>query len=159
RVPFVVTTLYADTARFGVSANAAAALFRLAIDPRGGQRAALDRQSLAATVATSRDGAAATAPPDGRVAELARTLLWCGASERRRVQADHPRGRDVRVIPFGADPDAIAPPVAPGAFGATYGVRDFVLCVGRLESRRNPLMLLEALRDDGRAVVLVTGGF
>jgi len=159
RVPFVVTTLYADTARFGAPANAAAALFRLGIDPRGGQRVALDRQALAAAVAASGDGSPAAAPADGRVAELARVLLCCGPSERRRVQADHPLGRDVRVIPFGADPETIEPAVAPGAFGATYGVRDFVLCVGRLEAHRNQLMLLEALREDGRAVVLVTGGF
>jgi glycosyltransferase involved in cell wall biosynthesis len=158
RVPFVVTTLYADTARFSEPANAAAALFRLAIDPRGGQRAALDRQALAATVAASRDGSRVAAPADCGVAERARVLLCCGPSERRRVQADHPLGRDVRVIPFGADPETIQSAVAPGAFGATYGVREFVLCVGRLETQRNQLMLLEALRDDGRAVVLVTGG-
>jgi glycosyltransferase involved in cell wall biosynthesis len=159
RVPLVVTALYADTARFTATANAAVALFRLAIDPRGGQRAALDRQGLAAAVAASRNGSPAAAPADGRVAALARVLLCCGPSERRRVQADHPLGRDVRVIPFGADPETIEPPVAPGTFGAMHGVRDFVLCVGRLETRRNQLMLLEALRDDSRAVVLVTGDF
>jgi hypothetical protein len=64
------------------------------------------------------------------------------------------------VIPFGADAaEEPAEPCVPGVFGAMHGVRDFVLCVGRLESRQNQLMLLEALRDDHRPVVLVGGGF
>ncbi|NDC36721.1 MAG: glycosyltransferase [Proteobacteria bacterium] len=40
-----------------------------------------------------------------------------------------------------------------------YGVKDFVLCVGRLESRKNQLMLLKALEDSEVPVVLVGGGF
>jgi len=159
RVPLVVTTLYGDAGRFTVSSNAAAALFRLAIDPRGGQRAALDRRALLAAVATTGNDTMPPEPRDMGVAELARVLLCCGPSERRRVQAEYPLGRDVRVIPFGADPEEEAEPCAPGTFGAMHGVRDFVLCVGRLESRQNQLMLLEALRDDHRPVVLVGGGF
>jgi len=159
RVPLVVTTLYGDAGRFTASSNAAAALFRLAIDPRGGQRAVLDHRALVAAVAATGNDATSAPPRDTGVAELARVLLCCGPSERRRVQADYPLGRDVRVIPFGADPEEEAEPCAPGTFGAMHGVRDFVLCVGRLESRQNQLMLLEALRDDPRPVVLVGGGF
>ncbi|MCB0311507.1 MAG: glycosyltransferase, partial [Bdellovibrionales bacterium] len=40
-----------------------------------------------------------------------------------------------------------------------YGVRDFVLCVGRIESRKNQLMLLKALEDSELTVVLAGGGF
>ncbi len=37
-------------------------------------------------------------------------------------------------------------------------MHDFVLCVARLEPRKNQLMLLEALRDDPRPMVLIAGG-
>jgi len=40
-----------------------------------------------------------------------------------------------------------------------YGVKDFILCVGRLESRKNQLMLLKALEDSEIPVVLAGGGF
>src|SRR5581483_3382804 len=47
----------------------------------------------------------------------------------------------------------------PEAFRAKYGTRDFVLCVGRLEPRKNQLTLLHALADDDVDVVLATGGW
>jgi glycosyltransferase involved in cell wall biosynthesis len=44
---------------------------------------------------------------------------------------------------------------SPEAFQQQYGVRDFVLCVGAVEPRKNQLMLIEALRGSGTQVVLV----
>jgi tetratricopeptide (TPR) repeat protein len=44
-------------------------------------------------------------------------------------------------------------------FERAYGVKDFVLCVGRLESRKNQLMLLKALEESELTVVLAAGGF
>jgi glycosyltransferase involved in cell wall biosynthesis len=43
----------------------------------------------------------------------------------------------------------------PDAFTSRYGVRDYVLCVGRLEPRKNQLMLAHALRDTGVPLVLL----
>ncbi len=40
-------------------------------------------------------------------------------------------------------------------FASAYGVADFVLCVGRLDTRKNQLMLLYALKDDDVPVVFV----
>jgi len=43
----------------------------------------------------------------------------------------------------------------PSLFRDAYGVSDYVLCVGRLESRKNQLMLLHALRGTGLPIVLI----
>lgn len=52
-----------------------------------------------------------------------------------------------------------AAPFAAGAagdlFAAEYGVRDYVLCVGRIEPRKNQLMLVHALRATGLPLVLI----
>jgi len=43
----------------------------------------------------------------------------------------------------------------PDQFIAEYGVRDFVLCVGRVDGRKNQLGLLKALRGLDRPVVII----
>ena len=43
----------------------------------------------------------------------------------------------------------------PDLFYNEYGVKDFVLCVGRIEPRKNQLMLILALRDTGIPLVLM----
>lgn len=40
-------------------------------------------------------------------------------------------------------------------FASTYGVRDYILCVGRIERRKNQLMLLHALEDTNIPIVLI----
>src|SRR5262249_11519139 len=44
-------------------------------------------------------------------------------------------------------------------FRRETGLSDFVLCVGRLETRKNQLMLLKALETSELPIVLGTGGF
>ncbi len=44
---------------------------------------------------------------------------------------------------------------SPEPFAERYGVRDFVLCVGAVDARKNQLMLVEALRGSGRPLVLL----
>jgi GT2 family glycosyltransferase/Flp pilus assembly protein TadD len=161
RVPLIITTLYEDWPRiYGLSA-AAYTLFRLALDPERVRRGVrFDRAAFGAALARIRELPALPAADNAVAAASARVLLACGESERRRLRTDYPAACDVRVIPLGADQHVeLAAGTGPGAFGAAYGVRDFVLCVGRLEVRKNQLMLIEALRDDARPLVLVTGGF
>jgi len=43
----------------------------------------------------------------------------------------------------------------PAAFAGRYDIRDYVLCVGRVEPRKNQLMLAHALRDSGVPLVLL----
>jgi glycosyltransferase involved in cell wall biosynthesis/Tfp pilus assembly protein PilF len=61
--------------------------------------------------------------------------------------------RAMSVIPTGvAEPE----PAAAELFAAEYDVRDFVLVSGRVEPRKNQLLLLHALREAGLPIV-VTG--
>ncbi|MBI3764695.1 MAG: tetratricopeptide repeat protein [Chloroflexi bacterium] len=56
------------------------------------------------------------------------------------------------VIPTGVDlPDT---PASPEPFISQFGVRDFVLVAGRVEPRKNQLMLLLALRGAGLPIVV-----
>ena len=68
-----------------------------------------------------------------------------------RIGADTSRARVVRnpvdASLFGA--------ADPAAFRQHVGLADFVLCVARIEPRKNQLMLVHALRDTGLPVVLV----
>jgi polysaccharide pyruvyl transferase WcaK-like protein/glycosyltransferase involved in cell wall biosynthesis len=52
----------------------------------------------------------------------------------------------VRETFFGATPDL---------FVSKYGLRDFVLCVGRVETKKNQLSLIAALRGEGIPLVIV----
>lgn len=43
----------------------------------------------------------------------------------------------------------------PTLFEQEYGIKDFVLCVARIEARKNQVMLVHALRDSGLPIVLI----
>lgn len=61
--------------------------------------------------------------------------------------------RQLHVVPNGVDVRFAAAEVT--LFERTTGWRDFVLCVGRIEPRKNQLGLLQALRGTGVPVVLI----
>lgn len=44
---------------------------------------------------------------------------------------------------------------SPELFQKTFGVSDYVLCVGRIEPRKNQIMLLHALKEAGLPIVLI----
>ncbi|HTL46694.1 MAG TPA: glycosyltransferase, partial [Verrucomicrobiae bacterium] len=59
----------------------------------------------------------------------------------------------IRVIPNAVDESFAA--ALPTAFEKKYGLRDFVLCVGRIEPRKNQLNVVRALKGIGRPVVFI----
>ena len=59
----------------------------------------------------------------------------------------------IHVVPNGADARFARPD--PGPFLRRFGIRDFVLSVGRIEPRKNQLALVRAMRGTGAAVVVV----
>lgn len=149
-VPYVVTTLYEDVPQFHAQSHVVAK--KLVEYVAGGQRK--DTWSLSMNDIAS-------VPPVQRFAadEIARSaaaLLPNGSGEARSLQRDFPFAARVREVPVGYELGAVS---GPELFERTYGVRDFVFCVGRLESRKNQLMLLKALEDSELPVVLAAGGF
>ncbi len=146
-VPYVVTPFWEDWASWRVVSEALAQVQRVRLD-------------LAPTI----DVGAYAATVDAEISERhrfvgdvlrhARAVIATGASEAERLRREFP-GVDVVCLPV---PLPVRPPGDVDRFVATFGTRDFVLCVGRLEPRKNQLALLEALADDPVDVVLATGG-
>lgn len=83
-------------------------------------------------------------------------IFPCGLTEERFVRSLYP---DVRIasVPFGSTIKNID--VSGEAFCSRFGVKDFVLCVARVEMRKNQLMLLKALEHDDLPLVFADGGF
>ncbi len=85
----------------------------------------------------------------------------CVTSHREIQKLVQITGRN--SIPFAVTPHGVeAKPFAsasPLPFASKYGVRDFVLCVGAVESRKNQLMLIEALKGTALPIVLIGPAF
>jgi glycosyltransferase involved in cell wall biosynthesis len=83
-------------------------------------------------------------------------IFPCGLTEERFIRSLYP---DVRIssVPFGSTIKNIE--VSGEPFCARFGVKDFVLCVARVEMRKNQLMLLKALEHDDIPLVFADGGF
>lgn len=88
------------------------------------------------------------------MAGLADHLIALGNREMERLwEAGVPR-RAYSLVRNGTDYARFSG-ASGDAFEARYGVKDYVLCVGRLEVRKNQLMLAMALRGTGIPLVLI----
>jgi len=149
-IPFVVTTLYEDVPAFHTQSHAVAGLLIRYV--YGGQNKEwYDQQDINLD-------SIATAPKfdNAWTAEHAAALLVNGATEGRTIQRDFPECGTIVEVKLGHE---VGKPVGPELFVRQYGISDFILCVGRFESRKNQLMLLKALEDSELPIVLVSGGF
>jgi tetratricopeptide (TPR) repeat protein/glycosyltransferase involved in cell wall biosynthesis len=149
-VPYVVTTLYEDLPAFQRQSHLVAG--QLIEYVRRGQPSdwtGVSYQQLGALQPSPRF-------PADDIACGAAALMPNGAGEAAALKRDFPSTGRIRTVPVGSEIGAVA---GPELFEQVYGERDFVLCVGRLESRKNQLMLLKALEDSPLTVVLAGGGF
>ena len=69
-----------------------------------------------------------------------------------RIGVHHP---SVSIVKNAIDTNTFTRDATPGIFAAQFGVRDYVLCVGRIEKRKNQAMLAYAMRGSGIPLVLV----
>ena len=149
-VPYVVTTLSEDLPSFHNQSHVLASRLVDYVD-RGqdniwwdAQRSELSHVPIAPSF-------------DNRwVVDNAAALLCNGAGEASVLQRDYPGVNNIREVKLGHEVGASG---NPQLFRDKYGVSDFVLCVGRFESRKNQLMLLKALEHSELTVVLASGGF
>jgi glycosyltransferase involved in cell wall biosynthesis len=145
----VVTTLQEDFPRYYHKAMAAWAWFKEYLS--GGKIKGLP--PLQAVMAAAKPYPYMTSPFAAVTANL---LFACGKTEAALLASLYPNARST-VVPFGSSAaDAPAPPTL---FEETFHVKDFVLCVGRVEPRKNQLMLLHSLEESDLAVVFADGGF
>ncbi len=147
--PFVVSTLYEDAPTFH---NESIEWGRLLIEyVRRGQDRVWFEQAAASVRSTS-----SPRFQNDWIANNAAALFSNGKRESDTLLRDYGMGCRTREIhlghelPSGGDPDL---------FVRKYGVKNFVFCVGRFETRKNQLMLLKALEDSELPVVLAGGGF
>lgn len=80
----------------------------------------------------------------------------CSTIEKTFIESFFPRA-PISVVPFGVNIKHIES--SGTLFEEEFNIKDFVLCVGRLEARKNQLMLLKALEDEDVPLVFVDGGF
>ena len=149
--PYVVTTLYEDWPVFfnQMHLNAQALMAYIqAGQPKDHWR------RLAAAIKTCEPKARLE---NGWCAAHAAALLSTGRNESESIKRDYGENLPVSVNHLGCDITATED--GGELFFSEHKLRDFVLCVGRLETRKNQLMLLKALEDSDLTVVLVTGGF
>ncbi|MBU1937231.1 glycosyltransferase, partial [bacterium] len=94
------------------------------------------------------------------VAGGARALFACGEREATRLRRDFPEVADrVHATPFGIRVADLPLSLSKEALKKVQDLGPFVFCVGRLETRKNQLMLLKALEDDDLTILFGTGGF
>lgn len=140
--PFVVTPLYEDVHRYTVRSLIAVTAFREYI-AHGESKVFQERVGLLA----GQDDKGTGLAESGVLFGAAEAVLATGEYERNCIQEDFPQSTGVQVLPLGVTRPEKQSEVGPDPFVSRYGVQDFVLCVGRLETRKNQLMLLYALRE------------
>jgi len=87
----------------------------------------------------------------GRAAQI----LTCGSVERASIMRDYSNAK-VAEVKFGVDQTIKG---NSQTMEQVYGIKDYILCVGRLEFRKNQLALLKALEHTDHILVFATGGF
>lgn len=152
-VPFVVSTLCEDISIFHSQSRTWAEF--LVGYVFGGQNADWYTQNLpdlgAVPVANSFD--------NHWTAERAAMLFSNGSVESQTLRRLYPQCGEIREIKLGYQVGTQAQEANPDLFIQKYGIKDFVFCVGRLESRKNQLGLLKAMEDSELPLVIAGGGF
>ncbi len=149
QVPYVVTPLYEDFDRYFLRSMRTVSYFRNYLQTGDG---VVLEEKLSAL---GRGGEEPAASDRGFVLRNAAAVCATGSYEEVRIRRDFPEVRHTELIPVGFCRPPQAEEVSPDLFIREYGVRDFILCVGRLESRKNQLMLLYSLRDEDLPLVFV----
>ncbi|MFH1010634.1 MAG: glycosyltransferase [bacterium] len=153
-VPYVVTTLYEEWPCFLEKSRQTLPLFAEYME------SGYDDEMFQRKLSALRQIPSGVRLENAFVARGARALLASGEREASRLRQDFSEAAErVHAVPFGIR--------VLDEFGAELkeelreqlGVGPFVLCVGRLETRKNQLMLMKALQDDELTLVFVTGGF
>lgn len=145
--PFVVTALNEDIPEFYLQ-GVGFARHLVEYVKQGQKNFTWNQQSRLAT------GRAARFNNDW-VAANADRIICCGARESATVLRDYPSAK-VAEVKFGINKNLKG---NKETMRQAYGIREYVLCVGRLEFRKNQLGLLKALEHTDHTIVFATGGF
>ena len=150
--PFVVTTLYEDWPRFFLPMLVSDYFYSCYLNANQPQNLWPQVEQLLKTVPQG--------PVQGNyfTAKAANILLASGEHEAAVLDRDYQCKERVEVCYFGSD-------ISPFSDGGELfraevaGKSDYLLCVGRLELRKNQLSLIKALDESSLPIVFATGGF
>ncbi|MBL0061216.1 MAG: glycosyltransferase [bacterium] len=153
-IPLLVTTLYEDWPQYLNASHQAFSIYR----------AFMAGQSSHLSMVTALDNLRASQPaPQLDVAESlkhATLLLACAESEAMRLQQDYPYLEDrILVVPFEVNIPLPTVQRMNDSLRNALGFDEFVLCIGRLETRKNQLALLTALHDVDIPIVFASGSY
>jgi len=92
-------------------------------------------------------------PLRAEVLRQARLVLVSAPGEGEVLARDFDLGKKFHRVPVGVEGDFARASAEP--FISRYGVRDFVLCVGRVLPHKNQLALIQALKGTGLPLVFI----
>ncbi len=151
KVPYVVTTMYEDRPMFF---NQMIELYRafeqyLAMGQPRSKWNDLARRARECTPALRWENT--------WTAINASALIATGEKERDALAKDYPDAKRIELYRMGWE---VSGKTDDGSlFRRETGLSDFILCVGRLETRKNQLMLMKALEESDLDLVFATSGF
>jgi len=149
-VPYVVTTLLEDVPKFHYQSRVwANYLINYVRNEQAQIWAAANKPNLDSVEPCQ-------GFPSAWTVKNAAGLLVTGPKEGDILARDHGPGLPIYPVYLGCE---VAKDSTADKFISKYGLKDFVLCVGRLESRKNQLSLLKALEDSEVPVVIASSGF
>lgn len=148
-IPFVISSFQEDSARYQKKAVMSFSIFKKYIEL--GQPAGFLDDQLEFLRKTSH-GKINTSP----IALCnAAAVLVSGQEEADCIRRYYPSARIINA-PLGFSMPSVS--ADPELFCNAYDIKEFVLCTGRLETRKNQLMLLRALEHDDITIVFLSGG-
>ena len=153
-IPLALTTLYEDWPQFLNASHESFSVYRsFLVGETGFESIAPGLRKLAShSPAKSVNFTSALDTVD--------LFLACANSEADRLRDDFPHiGSRVSVMPFHVDPPQTADSNALTSLYEKLGFEEYVLCIGRLETRKNQLALLAALQNVDVPIVFATGGY
>jgi glycosyltransferase involved in cell wall biosynthesis len=150
-IPFVVTSLQENFPLYYHKAIAAVAWFRdyIAAQTTGGK----PNVELPQAIAQVKPANLLTSPFAALAADR---IFACGRTEADFIRSVLPNAK-VAAVHFGSSIKKIDAPAS--LFEQAFNIKDFILVVGRLETRKNQLMLLHALESSALPIVFADGGF
>ncbi len=152
--PLLVTTLYEDWPRFLNASHQAFGAYHAFLAGK------LSYGALQDMLVQLQDAQPAPRVNVSRSIEAASLLLACGDSEAARLRNDFPNVADrVTVVPFEVNAPLAVEQKTIASLRESLGLDEFVLCIGRLETRKNQLALLAALHDENIPIVFAAGDY
>ena len=153
-IPLLVTTLYEDWPQYLNASHQAFGIYRAFMSgqlSQSGMVSALDNLRVSQP--------APQVDVDSSI-QYATLLLACAESEAQRLRIAYPHLEDrIQVIPFEVSVPLPSEQRTKDSLRNALGFDEFVLCIGRLETRKNQLAVLAALQDADIPIVFAVGSY